>query len=73
MVGSLEDGRLERQAPYAAAVERAVSEFEQALVLCGETEMAGFYLERAMQAFGEWDMPWHRARAERELGGLSES
>ncbi len=44
-----------------------------ALVLCGRTEMAGFYLERAVRAFKEWDMPWHRARAERELGGLSES
>ncbi len=38
-----------------------------ALALCGGTETAGFYLERAVQAFSEWDMPWHRARAKESL------
>ena len=44
-----------------------------ALFLCGRAEMAGFYLERAVQVFREWDMPWHRARAEETLGSLSDS
>ncbi|MEA2063473.1 MAG: tetratricopeptide repeat protein [Gemmatimonadota bacterium] len=33
-----------------------------ALLLSGRREMAGHYLERALQAFHEWNMPWHEER-----------
>jgi len=38
-----------------------------ALALCGQAETARLYLERAARAFREWNMPWHRVRAEESL------
>ncbi|MBN2290397.1 MAG: hypothetical protein JXQ83_13765 [Candidatus Glassbacteria bacterium] len=38
-----------------------------ALALCNRRETARFYLERAVRAFEEWDMHWHRKRAVESL------
>ncbi|HUU27527.1 MAG TPA: tetratricopeptide repeat protein [archaeon] len=42
-----------------------------ALALASAPMKAKFYLERAFQAFREWDMPWHAARAEKSLSLIS--
>jgi tetratricopeptide (TPR) repeat protein len=42
-----------------------------ALALSGAGNEARFYLERAITAFQEWEMPWHEARARESLSKIA--